>query len=290
MDSRLRRWCNLTWADTHTHTLEHTQRQSLVNTPVDSTIAKSTLQRQREWCAGMRIRATIDVASLTSTLILWPASFFASTLAFHDAVIVLLLQHGKVSSNPTWVVGGEHVSWAEDVNQPFLPPGETGSFHQLDTKDSRRLGDDVHRTSQRWLFCSQSTSYGGNHPAFASLQWWVPKWKKIRLLDCPSFAQLKYILFQFCLSIFFHELHALCFAYDLFVTMLPCWIPRYPTADCWNLWGSGVYAYSEYLGPLGWITLGPLLGISSTSGGSPAIQALRFGFRQLLWCPSALLQ
>jgi len=23
---------------------------------------------------------------------------------------------------------------------------------------------------------------------------------------------------------------------------------EYPTADCWNLWGSGVYAYSEYLG------------------------------------------
>ena len=78
----------------------------------------------------MRIRATIDVASLTSTLILWAASFFASTLEFHDAIIVLL-QHGKVSSNPTWVVGGEHVSWAEDVNQPFLPPGETGRFTSL---------------------------------------------------------------------------------------------------------------------------------------------------------------
>lgn len=181
MDSRLRRWCNLTWADTHkdsrlwTHpktvACEHTSR--LYN--CQRALYKDKENNVQVW----EYESTIDVASLTSTLILWAESFFASTLEFHDAVIVLLLQHGKVSSNPTWVVGGEHVSWAEDVHQPFLPLGETGSFSWLDTKDSRRLGDDVHRTSQRWLFCSQSTSYGGNHPAFASLQWWVPKWTNL---------------------------------------------------------------------------------------------------------------
>lgn len=40
-------------------------------------------------------------------------------------------EHGKVSSNPTWVVGGEHVSWAEDVHQPFLHLVKRGRFTSL---------------------------------------------------------------------------------------------------------------------------------------------------------------
>ena len=72
----------------------------------------------------------------------------------------------------------QHGLWVENMclgrkRQTNTSPAAGGVSSLQDamfTKDSCGLGDDVHRTSQRRLFCSQSTSYGGNHPAFASLQ------------------------------------------------------------------------------------------------------------------------
>lgn len=266
MDSRLRRWCNLTWADTHKDS-EHTSR--LYN--CERALYKDKENNVQVWEYEQPLMLLLWLLHSYSE----PSHFLPQLLKFHDAVIVLLLQKAwKSQLKPNMGCGWRTCVLGRRCAPTLPSTGETGRFTSLTPRIRAGLETMCieHLKDDYFVLNPHPMEEITRHLLHFNDE--CPSEKKIRLLDYPSFAQLKYILFHFCLSILFLELHALCVAYHSLVTMLPCWIPRYPTADCWNLWGSGVYAYSEYLGPLGWITLGPLLGMSSTSGGSPGNPSL----------------